>query len=742
MTMPKPDDAETKLATGMLLYGALVGPQPRHFRLVHTDVGGSTAKPHDPHCFLLEVQPTETPHTTVLPKRYPLALAQERLSGVLDSLRTSHMLLSDEDMPAHIRDGRDKRFSQIEPLVTAQTLPLLMTAGSRAPLIRQRAVELGVQESELRRLLTRFWWYGCDRNALIPLRSLQGGAAKERLSPGKKKRGRPNAIAIREPNSPLIGVNYNEKHREKFIEALQIYYQGQNFSLRDTYIWMKHDLYKVEVKKANGTILYRRVPDSKIPKWGVFYRRARQLIAQLGLRGKNLGALDYATQEAPKMGSARDIAAGPGDTYDMDATEFKFEVVASFDSKVKMGKPTVYMVVDRGSSAIVGLWVECRPERWEGYRRALYSAFAPKTDFLERSGVLERYGSIWTLYGIPNAIFSDRGPARSEDAIGALCKELRLEKALAPTKRGDMNAVVESLQGKVQLQLSSIPGGYTRRKGQAAQDRRSAARENALLDERAFMRVLVAAAHDHNQTHDVWDLVTPEMHDVPGHPIDLFRWGRKNSSIAMHRHMETAELYARLLPSIRPDPAVTNAGVKYKLSQYNSPELQHWRRRQIQQRLKIKAFIGGDPRYLYWRPTPGTWAELTMSPKDQVRTSSMGWDDITRWREKALQTQLKTEGRRKKMLPIAAEREIREAEARKQVGGRQTLTTASVGVARKIATKQATKQNNAAERTVMRAITRGAAKGPVAHDSTEGTAPLVQAGKSLKALHAKFFKPE
>ena len=751
----EPPASKRPWATGILLQGALGNPEPGFWRVVHVrrenleDMSDGEVDPARTIVFLLKVDPLCTPHSTVLPKAFQLDYLLPRLTEVAECVRLADMNREDQALPSEMKAKRDSKFSCIAELVAPHRIGELLAKASRGETLRKHAANVHQRASWIRRVLTRYWWYGCDKNALCELRSLRGGPGKERLTPGSSKRGARNAVAQDDPDSPLRGANFDLIHRDKFIEALLIYWIGEGLSLAKSYQQMKDNLYRVAVRRADGTTYYRRTPSHKIPTLGIFYEHSRSLITSLGLKNRNLGRLDYASQESSKSGHARDITSGPGDIFDMDSTEFNFQLVASFDVGLRVGRPTVYLVVDRNSTCIVGLYADCRPERWEGYRRALYCAFTPKADLLSRLD-MEKYGKILDVYGVPNGVFSDRGPARSDNALSALCDELKLEKALPPPHRPDLNPVVESLHNKMQTQLSRFDGGFTREKGQRAEERRNKARANAVFTEEQFFKLLIAAAHDHNTSTDASHLLLPKMGDIIGCPQAIFQWGLRNSPINHHRHMSNAELYAKLLPS--KTASVSNKGIRHERALYNSPELQNWRRKQTEKRPRIQFHIDADPKYVYWRPTSREWKELPMSLADQQKAQHMTWTDVEAFRKRGLQGAIKqrTSSHRKGVLSKVSEEVIREAAA--NVEGRRppkkVVRNDSIREVRKITAAARQKDHAAAGRRTMQTVATADAQALAPTAPPKPSMPSKPAAKTrapkgeptLEELHKMVFK--
>ena len=722
---------------GSLVEGALDGHAVKLYRVVYI-------QPAQNIVFLLHVEQAKTPHSTCLPKGHVLDSAQRRLRPVAECIRLAEMEEPDERI-ASLVDGRDRRFGLIEPLVRTSVLPGLMHRKQRQELIKQQALATNVQGTQLRKLLTRYWWYGCDKNALLELRALQGGPGKVRCEPGPAKRGRRNALVREQPETKLKGVNVNKRHLEIFAQALELYWIAENATLSETYSRMEHHLFRRTVSKPDGTAKTYQISKRHIPSRQQFVYHARRIIAAHGLRRHKLSELDYMSTQAGRFGSARDIADGPGDVFDIDATEFDFELVASWDATRRIGKPTTYLVIDRSSTAIVGFHCEPCAERWEGYRRALYSAFTPKDGMLKRCGLWEDFGNIWPFHAVPNAVFSDRGPARSNDALKALCKELGLEKAASPTRRPDLNAVVESFQKKVQARVSLLPGAYKQGRDERSRQRASAARRSAQLDKRAFMACAVAAICDHNQSSSVPHLLTAPMIKaaVKAVPQDIFLWGLSNSAVDYLRHRDPVSLYAKLLPSR--EAAVYPSGVRYNHARYNSQRLQSWRQQFGRKSPKITVYIDADPFYLYWQPSGGQWEELVMSAADQARFDGMGWADIERHLQKIAADAIEVSHARHRrgILSRTQEKILRDIQeagggASAFQPGKQSVATNRTFEARK---QRATQQKEG--RSTMEKLTQ--ARPALLPPPSDKPAPVArhsgeEAEPTLAEMRARFFK--
>lgn len=727
---------------GKLLEGRLDGKTNKLYRIV-------LLEPHAGLAHLLEVERNVIHHSTRVPLAARFEQARATLHLVAECIRLPDMSWIDSELSDETRASRDARFSLIQPLVEPSVVGRLMIRRQRAELLGRRARDTGVSVVQLRRLLTRYWWFGCDANALIELRSRRGAPGQPRQVVGKAKRGRPNAMVLERPSTRLRGVNVDKRHLRVFLDALRNYWVKDNMTLSEAYDRMERELYRKSMTDRDGHVTHYQIDKRLIPTKAQFYYHASRLIRENELREARSHALDYATKLAPRSGAARSIATGPGDIFDIDATEFNFELTSSWNPRTRIGRPTTYFVLDRYSTAIVGVYAEPRAERWEGYRRALYSAFTTKTALLDQLGFVNEDADIWPISAVPNAVFSDRGPARSNDALAALVKQLKLEKATAPTKRPDLNAVVESMHKKVQDKLSTAPGGFKRGGDTRMKQRASNARRGARFNERQFMRELVAVIHEHNTASLVPHLLNSEMIAAGVKPVpqDIFVWGLENSAVDYLRFRNPTELYALLLPFR--EVSVSTRGVRYKKAYYDSPDLQLWRLDHRGKAPKVTVYIDADPRILHWKPAPQRWDELVMSAADQQRTGGMSWDEIELHLRKVSADSIVIDRARSKrgVLSRAKEQNLREIAAHGPSGSYKPKEQ-SVSRNRSLASRQKQSQHEAQGRETMGKLAVPLFTGQENHRGSVGvelgnqaTSPPTRASgePSLDDLHREFF---
>ncbi|WP_429251429.1 hypothetical protein [Paraburkholderia sp. GAS333] len=226
-------------------------------------------------------------------------------------------------------------------------------------------------------------------------------------------------------------------------------------------------------------------------------------------------------------GSSRDLVDEELSVLDIDATPA--DIYLRYGSETifidGVGKPTVFIASDRGSSAIVGWYVTFGTENGDGYKSCIFSAYTPKERELLKWGVPNLAGLV---YGCASQIFIDRGPGISKKTQAAVVARLRTDSLMARPGDPRGKGLVEGIMRYFQDEVALIPGS-TRPRGNPDADRRRRmnAKKDAILTKESFMRALLTAFSKWNTSADVRHLLTPDMIKagwVKPIPADIYRY--------------------------------------------------------------------------------------------------------------------------------------------------------------------------------------------------------------------------
>lgn len=560
-----------------------------------------------------------------MPSVVPLA-ALPGFEVVDERLRTPEMCKPDSALAVEAKSARDTKYAVIEDLVRPEKLLGSVLDGSkRAQTLRDHAKKSGVRLSLIYRYLTRYWWFGCDRNALLNLLSLRGGRGRSRLG-GEKKKGRRSAATKEFGVGAHTGRNLRPRDLVIFEKAIRKEYVKNNLSLRRTYEKLPK-YYVAYTRGPDGKKRSYRIDPANIPTWDQFYPRAREIIRSLDLYAQKLGDHDWSMNFKSRPGSASDIVLGPTDVYDMDGGDLKCEMVSDDARRQSCGLASAIFVVDRGSGAVLGFHDYIGKEKWDHYRLALFWSLTDGREHLSSIGsqYATEYLGVHPLSGPCNGVYVDRGSARCKAAMYSLVDELKLERAIAPTSRPDLKSPVETVIGIFQRRIAELPGGYTRQSGERNKAIAKDAKARAQATERQIIENLIAAREEYNSSHDVSHLLRKEMIDdgVLPVPAELFAWGQKHIQGQISHHLTKQMLYFKLLPSR--DARVYKDGVRDE-GVFCSPELVRYREGRLKNKaLKIRVHRDGvDADRRYWQLPSGDIGILYRKDAERRKFDSMG----------------------------------------------------------------------------------------------------------------------
>lgn len=158
-------------------------------------------------------------------------------------------------------------------------------------------------------------------------------------------------------------------------------------------------------------------------------------------------------------GTVHDDTVGPGDVYEVDATILDVWLVSAYHKGIIIGKPTLYLVVDRDTDLIVGFHLTLDKPSWEGAKRAILSIASDWKALCEALHVKYRE-SDWPAQGVfPSRFFLDRGEGIS-NASNVLCDGARIEVTNSPRASPRRKVRVEGSFGTQHVAIQDIVGGY------------------------------------------------------------------------------------------------------------------------------------------------------------------------------------------------------------------------------------------------------------------------------------------
>jgi putative transposase len=542
------------------------------YRLVHVAKGLNVAY----------VVPTES--ETPDPRRWPLDDLAEMIRDEPEQEANERPLMPGAPDVAI----RDLRWSRIKDLIGR---PEIWETNTRIPLLKEHATSIGVSAKTLRANL-RQWWVGGQTMDGLMGNYFRSGRI-EVATPGtltvteKSPNGsitvvfapaKDNARGRRPKDGKYAPLAMSPDLRLKILEVARKHIEDDHSkSVRGATTVVLSELFSL--KDKNGKPL-RDTDDNailKAPGQRPSFHQIRYLLGKVLVlsttRKKRYGAADYDNNHAPSTGSVLDDCLGPGDVYEIDATIIDIYVVARANRKVIIGKPTLFLIIDRGSRLIVGFYITLENPSWNEATQAILSISGDWEAVCKRFGVTYDPRD-WPARGVmPNRFFGDRADMITY-ASDALCDGVAVQVTNAPALASKDKPIVESGFLTTHVPLRESAPGYEPPTNPFKRRAKKYHKDASMtMDEMAavFLRIVIA----HNRMEKPGYQATPEeiMQNLPCTPRDIWSRGiaqRMGSPARMPVELLRSKLMPRDVGKVKVD------GIHFKGCIYKSTVLGEW----------------------------------------------------------------------------------------------------------------------------------------------------------------------
>lgn len=456
----------------------------------------------------------------------------------------------------------DATFARIQPLVDE---PGIMEPSSRHALLKLRAAEPGGgTEKTLLKALRRWWQGGQTLNALLGHYANSGGPKK----PGTQGRGRPKAskydeqpLDARRPyqltaddlvkmREVIEGYYFDKKARRTLQAALQ--------HLHNTHYTFLDGNGARCLKHGNECPSYKQLRHFLLTR----YPRATILVNRKGEKA-------FAKEDRSTHGSIQIECLGPGHIYEFDATIVDVKLVSEKDRRKIVGKPTLYLIIDRFSRLIVGFYLGFENACYTAAMQAILNLGEDKKELCDKLG-LPYDPNDWPAQGVvPTKFLADQGELTSKTAR-RIARSLRSTLSNVPGLRPDWKPLVECGFRMLHQIIAPDTPAYT--PDADTRQRRGVNRDNEVcqtLDE--FTAVIVAAIIAHNKRMQVGYPLSIEQADDGTRPIPRELWDhgiRTRSGYLMRA--DFAKVREELLP--RAQATITGDAIMFEKLAYLCPE--------------------------------------------------------------------------------------------------------------------------------------------------------------------------
>lgn len=431
---------------------------------------------------------------------------------------------------------RDKALRIIAPLFTPENSIPMLFAQDRAALISARLQETRSswpkEEQACEKMLytyCRRWWQGGQLpNAVLP-RYHNCGARRDKPRNIKKKLGRPSRLTKHSSKNGgavvVTGANMTSEWVEKIKLGGRLFYEQK---LKPSFSWAyRQTLERFFIKDKlieNGkeTVIVPDAVKGEIFTKGQF--RYYYLLHRDHNRAlqKRAGPTMFKTRHRRLMGKHK--AKGPGYRYLIDAMIADVYLVSRYGSRLIVGRPIVWAVIDLYSRMITGVCVRLEGEGWLGLQLALENTVEDKVEFCAKYGI-RITADQWPARHRPVAILGDRGPLISKQ-IHRFINAFNVTVANTPPYRPDWKGVIERLFGEMNIRVFKwLPGHVTPGRDPSDPDYRLA----AVLNIEELTAIIIEAVLHHNNECLIADGVEIDpkflIAGLEPYPTQLFTWG-------------------------------------------------------------------------------------------------------------------------------------------------------------------------------------------------------------------------
>lgn len=261
-------------------------------------------------------------------------------------------------------------------------------------------------------------------------------------------------------------------------------------------------------------------------------------------------------------------SSGPGEVYEADASGLRVELVHTDPAGeiVRLGRPWIYLMIDRWSRYIVSVYVTYGAPSWEELKYLLLIAFGPRNRF--RCLGIEIDETRSPRGRIPSVVCRDRGSDFSADStIKSNVEQLRMEWVALPPQCPDAKAVVERVfrDLKKYMYSTGVRGVYALRpiNPTARREAKTAQRTATATLQQIYRIVLKYVDQHNNRPHSALKKnLQLAQAGVPPTPVAAYLWGCKNLTGVKLCSLSEKTLMRKLLSVGK--GSITNSQVKFE----------------------------------------------------------------------------------------------------------------------------------------------------------------------------------
>ncbi|SDC62801.1 hypothetical protein SAMN05216345_10362 [Cupriavidus sp. YR651] len=585
--------------------------------------------------FMLKVIPGERPKTSKLPRSWRRFELQGRFGvdviEVPDIVRPKYMDVPlgtlTHDEAQKIRRQIVTRLAPIRNLVSKKNfMAVVADSDTRTALVKAAVVQSGMDESTLRKRLTAYWWYGCNRSGMMPLK--RGGEGKKRRKFGGKKTGPKPAGYLDSGAAIDLGVQMNPLLYARMARAVQAYVIDKDMSYDEAYDeYLDNDCFATTT--VNGETVEAPWDRRRAGSLYQFRRVCQEVLQDIRNRKAKVGKEDADNDFTPRRGHATDLLDHSKQILVLDGVTLPVYLIRDAISCIPMGLANGLAGVCLASGALAAMHVWPNAESGDAYRYCIFNAMSDKKKIAEENGLVSTDG---LPRGYWDAILVDGGPAMSESMLETVVKSLGMSRERVRGYTGKAKGTIESFNAYLKKELDKYPGSYTRKIRTRDRQKRKDAADKALLTLAELRQCVWLAIDKLNMESEALEYYTTEMRNATKPEVlpvraDMMRYIQRIRRGDAAPDWSEDELLLRVLPFRQ--CANREGFIHIGTTTYTSENLQKsWKpkvaRNNHKQNPKIWVCqLPGTTNFLVWRKNDGSIEYLHISERDANRYGNM-----------------------------------------------------------------------------------------------------------------------
>jgi len=435
----------------------------------------------------------------------------------------------------------------------------------RARELKSHAGECHVSERTVRRHLYQYLWGGMTELALAGRR--RKGLTPVPQNKGTARRGRKplaEATASRVP-LPVVRGQLEDGARKYYLSGKHTLFEAFTLTSKQYFSKGKEVKYGRDGERTLEDIL---LPRAQRPSIHQFRYVCELLERKEGKRQQRPGRARPPKTKLLLKGRSRDEVAGPGYRFEIDATKLQVQLVSRYGRQHLVGEPTLYIVVDVWSGAIVGYALSLNSPSWALASKALRNCFTDKTEVFERLN-LPYTSKDWPSRHLPSRLAADRGELVSDKAgvVPEVGMVVEIMPSMCPERKGKVESSFKDI--KHRNSFYRMFGRHPKNPGRREPDGKNTAALTLEELEICIVEIILDLNNEPVPLRYIPADALSTGSSAITH-IGLFKWGLDHRA-GFTRSLSPKSVFNALLA--KATVSVTSRGIHFKKEQFFSPRL-------------------------------------------------------------------------------------------------------------------------------------------------------------------------